>query len=59
MNLDKTKIRAILNMLFIIGAILSIVFYFTINNQQVYLYTCGAALVLKMTEVIMRMIRFK
>lgn len=57
--MDKQQVRNLLNLLFIIGTIVTIVLYFAIDNPQPFYYACGVSLVLKMTEVILRMIRYK
>lgn len=57
--MDKQQVRNLLNLLFIIGTIVTIVLYFVIDNPQPFYYACGVSLVLKMTEVILRMIRYK
>lgn len=58
-NWDKTKIRNVLNILFIIGAVVTIILYFAVDNPKPFYYACGFSLVVKMAEVVMRMIRYK
>ena len=55
MNFDK--IRNILNILFMIGALISIILYFTADDRTVFLYVCGTTIVVKMMEFFIRFIR--
>ena len=45
--MDNDKIRNILNILFMIGALASVIIY-------VFFYVCGASLFLKMVEFVFR-----
>lgn len=52
-NIDK--IRNILNILFMIGAVASIIFYFSLgDDKSIFFYVCGASLFLKMMEFVLR-----
>jgi len=52
-NIDK--IRNILNILFMIGAVASIILYFSLgNDKSIFFYVCGASLFLKMMEFVLR-----
>lgn len=52
-NIDK--IRNILNILFMIGAVASIILYFSLgDNKSIFFYVCGASLFLKMMEFVLR-----
>lgn len=52
-NIDK--IRNILNILFMIGAVASIILYFSLgDDKSIFFYVCGASLFLKMMEFILR-----
>lgn len=57
--MDKERIRTILNILFLIGTAVAIILYFTVDDRQPFFYTCATALILKMIEVVLRMIRYK
>ena len=53
--MDNDKIRNILNILFMIGALVSIILYFTLGDDKtVFFYVCGASLFLKMIEFVFR-----
>ena len=53
--MDIDKIRNILNLFFMLLALLAVIFYFTMTqDQRFFLYTCGAAIVTKMAESFMR-----
>ena len=48
-------IRAVLNVLFMIGAIASFILYFSLGEDKtVFFYVCGVSLFLKMMEFIFR-----
>lgn len=52
-NIDQ--IRAVLNVLFMIGAIASVILYFTLGDDKSwFFYVCGASLFLKMIEFVFR-----
>ena len=49
--MDTDRIRAVLNVLFMIGALISVILYFTLGEDKtVFFYVCGASLFLKMME---------
>ena len=49
------RIRAVLNVLFMIGALISVILYFTLGEDKtVFFYVCGASLFLKMMEFVFR-----
>lgn len=53
--MDTDKIRAVLNVLFMIGALISVILYFTLGEDKtVFFYVCGASLFLKMMEFVFR-----
>lgn len=53
--MDTDKIRAVLNVLFMIGALISVILYFTLGDDEtVFFYVCGASLFLKMMEFVFR-----
>ena len=53
--MDNDKIRNILNILFMLGALASIILYFTLGyDKTVFFYVCGASLFLKMIEFVFR-----
>ncbi|NMA72804.1 MAG: hypothetical protein GX963_01310 [Bacteroidales bacterium] len=52
MNLDK--VRNILNILFLVGAIASVIIYFTLDEFKLFLYVCMGAIFLKLIEFFIR-----
>lgn len=49
------QIRTILNVLFMIGAIASVVLYLSLGeDKSIFFYVCGASLFLKMMEFVLR-----
>lgn len=53
--MDTDRIRAVLNVLFMIGALISVILYFTLGEDKtVFFYVCGASLFLKMMESVFR-----
>ena len=43
--MDTDRIRAVLNVLFMIGALISVILYFTLGEDKtVFFYVCGASL---------------
>mgnify|MGYP007058901528 FL=1 len=53
--MDTDRIRAVLNVLFMIGALISVILYFTLGEDKtVFFYVCGASLFLKMMEFVYR-----
>lgn len=53
--MDTDRIRAVLNALFMIGALISVILYFTLGEDKtVFFYVCGASLFLKMMEFVFR-----
>lgn len=55
--MDRDKIRTILNTLFLIGALASLILYFTMEDKHAFFYVCATALFLKMMEIILRIMR--
>lgn len=54
--MDTNKLRALLNMIFLIGALASVVVYFTVDDRRVFFYVCGATLTCKVIEFVIRFI---
>ena len=53
--MDTDGIRAVLNVLFMIGALISFILYFALGEDKtVFFYVCGASLFLKMMEFVFR-----
>ena len=53
--MDTDRIRAVLNVLFMIGALISVILYFTLGEDKtVFFYVCGASLFLKRMEFVFR-----
>ncbi|MBR3884081.1 MAG: hypothetical protein IKJ31_04915 [Bacteroidaceae bacterium] len=50
------KIRYILNILFLVCTVLTLIFYFTVDNNALFFYTGVVALSFKMVEFILRFI---
>ena len=49
------KIRAILNVLFMIGAVASFILYFALgDDKSVFFYVCAASIFVKMMEFVLR-----
>ena len=49
------RIRTVLNVLFMIGAFISVILYFTVvDDKTLFFYVCGASLFLKMMEFVFR-----
>ncbi len=48
------KLRSILNILFLIGAIVAVLTYFIADDFQLFIYICGAAIFVKVLEFIIR-----
>ena len=54
--MDTDRIRAVLNVLFMIGALISFILYFALGEDKtVFFYVCGASLFLKMMEFVFRL----
>lgn len=53
--MDTDRIRAVLNVLSMIGALISFILYFALGEDKtVFFYVCGASLFLKMMEFVFR-----
>lgn len=52
MNTDK--IRGVLNLVFLILAVASVIIYFVCDDYKVFMYTCGAAIFIKIMEFFIR-----
>jgi len=52
--MDVNKTRSLLNMLFLVGVLISMILYFTVDDKKVFLYVCGATLFVKVVEFIIR-----
>ena len=55
MNTDK--IRLILNIIFMIGAVASVCLYFFVEDTHPFIYVCAASLFIKMVEFFIRFMR--
>lgn len=55
MGIDK--LRSILNILFMVGALISVILYFTMEDKHLFLYVCGASIFLKLMEFFIRFTR--
>lgn len=52
--MNPDKVRRILNTIFLIGALVSIIVYFAVDDKKVFFYICGATLFFKMMEFFIR-----
>ncbi len=52
-NIDR--IRVVLNVIFMIGAVASFILYFALGDDKtIFFYVCGASLFIKMMEFVFR-----
>jgi len=47
-------IRTVLNIVFMIGAVATIILFFTDVNQTVFFYVCATSIIIKMIEYALR-----
>lgn len=52
MNIHKT--RSLLNIVFIIGAIASVICYYTVEDRHVFIYVTAVAIFIKLIEFFLR-----
>ncbi|MCC8188215.1 MAG: hypothetical protein LIP08_12110 [Bacteroides sp.] len=52
--MNPDKIRGILNLLFLIGALASIITYFAVDDKRIFFYVCAASLFVKVMEFFIR-----
>ncbi|WP_321332433.1 hypothetical protein [uncultured Bacteroides sp.] len=52
--MNPDKIRYILNILFLVGALASIIVYLAVDDKKIFLYVCGAAIFVKLMEFFIR-----
>lgn len=48
------QIRTVLNIVFMIGAVATIILFFTDVNQTVFFYVCATSIIIKMIEYALR-----
>lgn len=48
------QIRTVLNIAFMIGAVASVVLFFTNVDQTVFFYVCATSIIIKMVEYVLR-----
>ncbi len=48
------KLRSILNIIFLVGAVAAVITYFVADDFQLFIYICGAAIFVKVLEFIIR-----
>lgn len=53
-DMNVYKIRTILNIVFIIGAIASVVCYYAVEDRHVFIYVCSASIFVKLVEFMLR-----
>ncbi|MBQ4521158.1 MAG: hypothetical protein II999_11230 [Bacteroidaceae bacterium] len=52
--MNTYRIRTILNIVFIIGAIASVICYYGVEDRHVFLYVCSASIFVKLVEFLLR-----
>lgn len=52
--MNPDKIRSILNILFLIGTVISIAVYFAVDDKKVFFYVCATTLFFKVMEFFIR-----
>lgn len=52
--MNPDKIRSVLNAIFLVGALASIVVYFAVEDKKVFFYVCGITLCVKLMEFFVR-----
>ena len=57
--MDTDKIRNILNIVFMLLALVAVIVYFTAADQRLFIYACGAAVVVKIAESFLRFTKRK
>lgn len=55
--METDKIRKILNALFLIGALVSVILYVALEDKTAFFYVCSGALFVKIMEFFMRFTR--
>lgn len=52
--MNTRQVRNILNIVFVIGAIASLITYYTVDDRLIFLYVCSASIFVKLIEYIVR-----
>lgn len=52
--MNPDKIRTFLNIIFLIGALASVIVYFAIADKIIFFYVCGATICVKLMEFFIR-----
>lgn len=52
--MDTVKIRTILNILFMIGFVITIILYFAVDDNTTFVYACAATICIKFVEICIR-----
>lgn len=52
--MNPDKIRTVLNIIFMIGALVTIIIYFATDDKKLFLYVCGATICVKLMEFFIR-----
>ncbi len=55
--MSTDKLRNILNILFMVLALASVIMYFTMDDKHPFMYVCGVAVFLKLMEFFIRFTR--
>ena len=53
-DMNVYRIRTILNLVFLIGAIASIICYYGVEDRHVFFYVCSASIFVKLVEFLLR-----
>lgn len=57
-EVDFDKIRTVLNIIFMVLFLVAVIVFFAADNEPMwFIYVCGAAIVVKIAEVILRFIQ--
>jgi hypothetical protein len=52
--MNPDKIRNILNILFLVGALVAVIVYFAVDNKKIFLYVSCTAIFFKLIEFFIR-----
>lgn len=55
--IDRDKLRQVLNAVFMIGAVITIILYFAVDDKHAFFYVGILSLCIKMAEFIVRFTR--
>lgn len=52
--MNPDKIRSVLNLIFLLGTVLSIIIYFAVDDKKIFFYVCSTTLFIKVMEIFIR-----